>query len=112
MAGNGQPDRTKVTFSQAEGLEALPSPLALGELSKEVRSLIWRPIYLDLKKHTYHSRSGYGPRPYLTNPWSEILYDFHVLSTIRLMCRNPSLKQIFFSLPCNIEGAPIPNKRP
>ena len=74
MADNGQPDRTKVTFSQAEGLEALPVPLALGELSTEVRSLLWQLIYDDLTKSA--RSDAYGR--YLSGRWEAILLEKHV----------------------------------
>ena len=34
-------DPRNVTFSQAQGYEALPGPLALGEISKEARTKLW-----------------------------------------------------------------------
>ena len=39
------PDRTKLTFSQAEGIDPLPQPAALGELSQQARVSLWNIIY-------------------------------------------------------------------
>lgn len=76
MPRNDQPDRTKLTFSQAEGLEPLPQPLVLGELSQEVRSLLWRDIYEDMfqTKET----DPFIAETYVGEPWLGVLYDMHV----------------------------------
>ena len=38
---NQEIDRTKLTFSQAEGIDPLPQPAALGELPGEARTDLW-----------------------------------------------------------------------
>lgn len=76
MSRNDQPDRTQVTFSQAEGLESLPQPLALGELSQEVRSLLWREVYENL--NAYRDHDDITDIDELGGPWWKILYDKHV----------------------------------
>ena len=76
MPTNEQPDRTKVTFSQAEGLEPLPRPLQLGELSEELRSLLWRLIFEELQSSSSHPTMT-GHR-YLEEAWFTILYEKHV----------------------------------
>ena len=76
MPRNDQPDRTKLTCSQAEGLEPLPQPLALGKLSQEVRSLLWAMVYEELQKSSEYP--GFGPHKVLCDPWLSILYDLHV----------------------------------
>ena len=38
-------DPRKLTFSQAQGLEELPGPLALGELPQEIRNRVWDVFY-------------------------------------------------------------------
>ena len=47
MTDGEELDSRNVTFSQAQGYEALPGPLALGEISKEARTKLW-----DLLAHT------------------------------------------------------------
>ena len=76
MVDEDSVDRTKVTFSQAEGIEPLPSPLALGELSKEARSLLWQVVHEALREGSYNygMRGGYQ----VTGGWKTILYDKHV----------------------------------
>ncbi len=76
MSRNDQPDRTKLTFSQAEGLEPLPQPLTLGELSQEVRSLLWRDIYEDMFQTK--EEDPYIEDNYVGEPWLSVLYDIHV----------------------------------
>ncbi len=41
MTDGEELDSRNVTFSQAQGYEALPGPLALGEISKEARTKLW-----------------------------------------------------------------------
>ena len=41
MTNNEGLDPRHVTFSQAQGYEALPVPLALGEISYEARLRLW-----------------------------------------------------------------------
>ncbi len=66
-----QISRNKFSFSQAEGIEPLPQPLALGELSVRARSLLWSYIYESLQNCVSHSSSK------LLEPWRTILYDYH-----------------------------------
>ncbi|MDH3236616.1 MAG: hypothetical protein OEQ29_24115 [Alphaproteobacteria bacterium] len=51
-------DRTKLNFSQAEGLAPLPTPLKLGEMSDELRALLWNEIYNSVSKHTHYPTMG------------------------------------------------------
>ena len=79
--GTQKIDRSKLTFSQAEGIELLPQPMALGELSEEVRNLLWSYIYECLKEtHISNRISGLS---YVGNPWNVILDNFHVFSLRR-----------------------------
>lgn len=76
MDEDKQIDRTKVTFSQAEGLEPLPEPLNLGELSQEARAMLWLLVYGELSEnseHVYMSR-----RKEIKKGWFSILYNWHV----------------------------------
>lgn len=77
MDENEQPDRTKVTFSQAEGLEPLPEPLKLEELSEQARALLWKFIYEDMR-HGVRRSSGYSGPSQLGDQWRSVLYDWHV----------------------------------
>jgi hypothetical protein len=69
-------DRTKLTFSQAEGLAPLPSQLRLGELSEELRSILWAYLLRELQKTSYRAIG----RSYtlIGEPWYLILRDAHV----------------------------------
>ena len=79
MADDTSIDRTKVTFSQAEGLEPLPASLALGKLSPEARSLIWSAVYNDLNKQSEYINDVYlGGNHYISGKWVNILRDKHV----------------------------------
>lgn len=63
--------RRKLTFSQAEGLVALPSQLKPGVLSSGLRARIWRSLHASM---SYTSSQKY----FLADPWRTMLYDFHV----------------------------------
>jgi hypothetical protein len=49
-------DRRHLSFSQAQGLAPLPSPLALNEISGEARALIWAVLYADLAANKQQDR--------------------------------------------------------
>ena len=67
-------DRTKLTFSQAEGIDPLPQPSALGELSQEARVFLWDIIYRGFVISTVNRSSGH-----LTKPWKTILSHYHTI---------------------------------
>ena len=68
-------DCTKLTFSQAEGIDPLPKPAVLGELSRQARVLLWDIIYRSLSTAR---RSSYEHiEDYITEPWETILHDYH-----------------------------------
>ena len=56
--------KQKLTFSQAEGLEELPGPLALEEVPHSFRVRVWSLIYLGMGKPTFGDR--------LVEPWKTI----------------------------------------
>lgn len=62
-------DRKRQTFEQAEGAEPLPTQLRSGELSSELRALLW-----DL----FFEVTGLGDERFLSPPWERLLYRFHV----------------------------------
>ena len=68
-------DRSKMTFSQTEGIDPLPQPTMLGELSTQVRCLLWGDILESIRDAI---RYEFGGTPHLNPSWKEILYDFHV----------------------------------
>lgn len=71
-------DRTKLTFEQAEGASPIPSQLALGELSKQLRSILWMVIHQLLEDNKSYAEFGYGD-PYLSGNFEKILRDYWIL---------------------------------
>ena len=49
MSDNPYADRRKLTFAQAEGVEALPSQLRLKEVSPELRARLWLVIQVSMR---------------------------------------------------------------
>ncbi len=74
-------DRSTITFSQAEGLEPLPQPLQLREISQQFRSLLWKFIYEGLESNRTHT--GVAGRYIVDGVWAKVLYDWHVLKLHR-----------------------------
>jgi len=70
-------ERRKLTFAQAEGVEPLPQPLKLKEVSNELRAILWDIFYDELKNST-DPLSGYSPDNDLTDPMHSILRDHYV----------------------------------
>ena len=75
---NQETDRTKLTFSQAEGIDPLPQPAALGELSQRARTHLWNVVYLLLKKSVRSSSEPDIGGSYITEPWKTILLNYHI----------------------------------
>lgn len=71
MAGDNAPDPRMLTFSQAQGYEPLPQPLALEEISHEARVRLWSLL------HVYASSDGWAGL-WLKHPWGDMLADVHV----------------------------------
>lgn len=69
-------DRSNLTFSQAEGLAPLPSQLRLGEISTELRSVLWAYLVDELRR-TRSGGRGMGAREQVGAPWYGILRDAH-----------------------------------
>ena len=65
------PDRTKLTFSQAEGIDPLPQPAALGELSQQARVSLWNIIHGSLAVGRLFGKPDIG------EPWKTILLHYH-----------------------------------
>lgn len=70
-------DRTRLTFEQAEGREALPRQLQVGELSQELRSLLWMPVFEALDKATAYSDIGIA-EPWVREPWRSLLKSYWI----------------------------------
>ena len=71
-------DRTKLTFSQAEGINPLPKPAALGTLSQEARASLWNTTYQSLLTAKKSSIEIYPPmEDCITDPWKKILHHYH-----------------------------------
>ena len=67
-------DRSKLTFSQAEGIDSLPQRAKLGELPKQARNALWSRLYHWIKDFTYENYNYMA----VGKPWVTILYDYHV----------------------------------
>ena len=72
-------DRRELTFSQAEGIDPLPQPAALGELPQKARNVLWALIYKDLKQSSTFYGEGPGSYYRVSNSWRLILHHYHVL---------------------------------
>lgn len=76
------PDRSLLTFEQAEGTVPLPTQLQLGEISTELRAVLWKVVYESIDGDTkYPSMGGHS---YLADKWKKILYDKHILRDHRM----------------------------
>ena len=65
-----------LTFSQAQGHEDIPGPLALGEISKEARNKLWSLLYLYV---SFRSTPAHLMGPHVVKPpWPEILLALHI----------------------------------
>ena len=71
-------DRSKLTFSQAEGIDPLPQPAAVGELIRNARNRLWEIVYRSLQKSTSTKQLYPGNVYELKNPWLTILYRYHI----------------------------------
>ena len=69
-------ERKKLSFAQAEGVETIPGPLALRELSQELRSRLWMIVHESLRSSRKVPVNGkfYA----VTGMWADILKRKHV----------------------------------
>ncbi|VVT07358.1 conserved hypothetical protein [Sphingomonas aurantiaca] len=75
-------DRRSMTFRQAEGLDPLPTPVALGEVSREARSILWQYIYnFVTHEPRQDAETGYGL--WLTDEWHRALRNWHTRRLLR-----------------------------
>jgi hypothetical protein len=63
----------KLPFSQRTGLAPIPPQLKLGEISPELRRLLWYATYKDFKACVKHQAFLYG-----VERWETLLLDIHV----------------------------------
>ena len=101
------PGHSKATahlrFGQREGVNPIPQPLQLGELSRELRSLLWDVAYESLTKSM--ARPHTGGASWFGDPWGKILKRWHVSVlynpvdefTPKCQAHIDPLKHIFFS---------------
>ena len=66
----------QLTFSQAQGLEELPRPLALGELPQEIRNRVWDVFYRTTNENSAVPPGSLDPVVY--GAWETVLRDLHV----------------------------------
>ncbi len=72
MADDEAPDPRRVTFSQAQGYEKLPSPLELEELSDDARRELWDLVFVSVGVQHIE---GYGS--FLDDAWASIFETLH-----------------------------------
>ena len=104
---NQETDRTHLTFSQAEGIDPLPQPAALGELPQKARLYLWNLTYLHLSDSTEELAAGFSGG-ILNEPWMTIMRDYHT-SCLRPMdefdciavAHLGPLKDLFLNSPYN-----------
>ncbi len=74
-----QVDRSKITFGQAEGVDALPTQLALRQVSAAMRAKLWHVIHRRLEDATDHENYSSKYSSYnLDSTWKSILRSWHV----------------------------------
>jgi|GEM_PF-634923 len=79
MVEDGGIDRRKLTFAQAEGVEPLPQPLQLFEVSQELRALLWDGFLRSLERSMESDAMGMV-KPWVGEPWKSILLYKHIRS--------------------------------
>ncbi len=74
MVGTSSLDASNLTFSQANGYEELPQPLALGEISYQARRKLWDLLYSSAWEREY---DWDGTRFNVAESWIFIFEDIH-----------------------------------
>jgi hypothetical protein len=77
MADDPYADRKRLTFEQAEGVDALPTQILPKEVTRELRAVLWAAVFASISKGVRHDNLGYSYAR-LGSEWSQILYDYHV----------------------------------
>jgi hypothetical protein len=63
--------RRRLNFEQAEGLAPLPDQLAFGQVSDELRAVLWAFIHGQIQESTHKGT-------YVVDPWADVLRTVHV----------------------------------
>lgn len=117
--------RRKITFAQAEGVEALPTQLAPKVVSKPLRARLLKILLESLTTDRRSDQMGYS-KPWVGGSWQAILYDLHVLfnhdfadeyvnrfdilsSKMSAMVKNGSYIQIFGTLQFILRHPSVPH---
>ena len=66
-----------MTFRQAEGLDPLPAPVALGDVSREFRAILWQYI-LNSSAYSHRQDASTGYEIWINIDWHRALRDWHV----------------------------------
>jgi hypothetical protein len=74
MVGDGLEDRKRLTFEQAEAVEAPPTQLKLKELSPEFRAIAWAIVLDSIDESRQHDSYGTS----VTGGWKSILRERHI----------------------------------
>src|ERR1043165_4412750 len=87
-------DRKGLTFAQAEGAEALPSQLALREISPELSAVLWAVVHDMLDEALSHG-GIYGGGYYFKDPWKTILRLWWILRLHKNVDELPEANDLF-----------------
>ena len=68
------PDRRNLTFSQAEGVGAIPSQLALRQISRPLAVQLWDIVYSSMIADMRASNRAYS----LGKTWTNVLLEYHM----------------------------------
>ncbi|HXH15656.1 MAG TPA: hypothetical protein VNJ10_05945 [Sphingomonas sp.] len=70
-----------LTFGQRQGLEAMPSQLALGTLSPQLKALLWDAIHKSFMDHV--KNKTHSTIKYLLSPWTTLVREYWVRRLFR-----------------------------
>lgn len=70
--------RKLLTFAQSEGVEPIPQQLRLGEISKQLRALVWRVLHGFIES-SVTGGGLYGVSPHLNSDCRSMLFDWFTL---------------------------------
>lgn len=66
-------DRSRVSFSEAEGKAKFPAILKWGKIDQRLRSSLWTPLFVFLEGHMQHRAYAASGGFYLRSPASEMM---------------------------------------
>ena len=70
-------DPRGLTFSQAQGYEALPQPLKLEEVSTDARKALWNVLYVYVYADRAEVNASFSSRSLNQSVWNGIFYTLH-----------------------------------